>query len=326
MAVGVAAGHFLSTGEVALVYLQNSGLGNAVNPLISLMSRDVYGIPVVLLIGWRGQPGVPDEPQHLHQGRVTEEMLQLLDIPVERLTADTSDWEQVIASVVTTARERQGPAALLVSAGTFLAAPQRDGGEGAIDAITRPEAITIVLDTLPADTLYVATTGYTARELAAHRIARGESVDSDFLAVGSMGHASAIALGIAQGSPSPLVVCLDGDGAMAMHLGSLPTIGRASPANLGHILLNNGVHESVGGQPTVLGAARVVEIAMASGYRSAESCAERASYEAALNRVAGSEGPWMVEVLVGPGTLEGLPRPADFAQRRDQLRSRIDNG
>ena len=127
-----------------------------------------------------------------------------------------------------------------------------------------------------------------------------------------MGHASAIALGIAQGSASSRVVCLDGDGAMAMHLGSLPMIGRARPANLGHILLNNGVHESVGGQPSVLGVARVVEIALASGYRSAESSSDRAGFQSALMRAVESEGPWLVEVVVGPGTLHDLPRPDQF--------------
>ena len=140
-----------------------------------------------------------------------------------------------------------------------------------------------------------------------------------------MGHASAIALGIAQGSASSRVVCLDGDGAMAMHLGSLPMIGRAGLPNLGHILLNNGVHESVGGQPSVLGAARVVDIALASGYRSAESSGDRAGFQSALMRAAESEGPWLVEVVVGPGTLDDLPRPDQFAQRKDLFRSRIEH-
>ena len=148
-AVGIAAGHYLSTGELAVVYLQNSGLGNAVNPLISLASRAVYGIPMVILIGWRGQPGVPDEPQHLHQGRVTEEMLGLLDIPVERLTAETADWEEVIQSAATTALERQGPSAILVSAGTFLPAPGREAASGGAPSLTRPEAITIGLGDTP---------------------------------------------------------------------------------------------------------------------------------------------------------------------------------
>ena len=319
-AIGVATGHYLGTGEVAAAYLQNSGLGNAVNPLASLTSVDVYGIPMLLIIGWRAQPGVADEPQHRHQGRITEETLALLDIPVVHLTPDTEDWEIVVTSAVNEAHMRQGPVALLVSAGTFSSA---DALTGEVDdgSPLRPDAIEVVLDTLSGDTLYVATTGYTARELAALRVSRGEPDDRDFLSVGSMGHAGAIALGLAQALPDSQVVCLDGDGSLAMHLGSLAMIGRAAPENLGHIVFNNRVHESVGGQATVLDGTRITEIAISCGYASARSCATRADLEEMLGKTV--SGPWLLEVEIAQGTLEDLPRPTDLVERKERLRSRL---
>ena len=322
-AIGVATGHYLGTGEVAVAYLQNSGLGNAVNPLASLTSVDVYGIPMLLIIGWRAQPGVADEPQHRHQGRITEETLALLDIPVVHLTPDTEDWEIVVTSAVNEAHMRQGPVALLVSAGTFSSA-NAPIGEVDDGSPLRPDAIEVVLDTLSTDTLYVATTGYTARELAALRVSRGEPDDRDFLSVGSMGHAGAIALGLAKALPDSQVVCLDGDGSLAMHLGSLAMIGRAAPGNLGHIVFNNRVHESVGGQATVLDGTRITEIAISCGYASARSCASRAELEDLLKKARNrAVGPWMIEVEVKEGTLEDLPRPTDLVERKERLRSRL---
>ena len=318
-AVGVAAGHYLATGEIAVVYLQNSGLGNAVNPLASLASGDIYGIPMVLLVGWRGQPGVPDEPQHRHQGRVTEEMLTLLDVPVVHLEADTEDWELRLSTAVGEAHLRQGPVAVLVSAGTFSSSkvPVTPGGEG----LQRAEAMETVLETLAPETLYVATTGYTARELAALRERRGERDDHDFLAVGSMGHAGAIALGLAHSSPDTKVVCLDGDGSLVMHLGSLAMIGRTSPVNFGQVVFNNKMHESVGGQATVLDRTSIVAIALDCGYTSASRCATTDELVGLLRNAEGTAGPWLIEVTVRPGTLEGLPRPTDLIERKDRLRS-----
>ena len=319
-AIGVAAGHYLATGGVALVYLQNSGLGNAVNPLASLTSRDIYGIPAVLLIGWRGQPGVLDEPQHSHQGRITEGLLGLLDIPVSHLTADTKAWEDVVRSAVGQAKAREGPVAILVSAGTFSPAPARASSTRG-ERMARADAIGAVLDTLPG-ALLVATTGYTARELAALRTSRGEPDDRDFLAVGSMGHAGSIALGLAHGAPGSRVVCLDGDGSVAMHMGSMAMIGRTGPVNLGHVVFNNRVHESVGGQATVLDITRIAEIAAVCGYRSAIRCSRREELEGAIRDAVGADGPWLIEVEVGLGTLDELPRPADLAERKRRFRSR----
>jgi phosphonopyruvate decarboxylase len=322
-AVAVAAGHHLATGEVALVYLQNSGLGNAVNPLVSLTSGDVYGIPLVLLVGWRGEPGKPDEPQHAHQGRITEELLSLLDVPVVRLTADGEDWELLLESAVHEARNRQAPVAVLVSAGTFSPFPARPGAGSGL--LCRAQALEIIMDAVPGARL-VATTGYTARELAALREARGESDEADFLAVGSMGHAAAIALGMAHGSPGVRVVCLDGDGSVGMHMGSLAMVGRTAPANLGHVVLHNRVHESVGGQPTVLDGVRIVDLAEAAGYRSVRRCETREELAGALAGLDEVEGPWLLEIMVGQGTLHGLPRPGDLKERKRRFMARTGDG
>jgi phosphonopyruvate decarboxylase len=313
-AVALAAGHYLATGRLGLVYLQNSGLGNAVNPLISLASPSVYGIPIVLMIGWRGEPGTLDEPQHDHQGRITMELLELLDIPILKLTADQVGWEKDLSETVELARARSGPTAILVSAGTFAPyATSVSATPTATSLPSRAEGLRTVIDNASEDTVFVATTGYTARELAAIR-AEGGDRGRDFLVVGSMGHASSIALGMALARPDVPVVCLDGDGAMAMHMGAVALIGNRQPTNFGHILFNNGVHESVGGQPTSFRGVDVIGLAKACGYRWARSCDDLDT----LGDLVGSsesQGPWMVEVKVRQGSLTGLPRPGDFTER-----------
>lgn len=311
-AVALAAGHFLATGRPALVYLQNSGMGNTLNPLISLVSRDVYRIPVILMIGWRGEPGTTDEPQHRQQGRVTEEMLELLDIPIQRLGPDTSGWESILESSVDQAIQSSGPAAIVVSAGTFSGSTGNDVSDRS-ELPLRIEVIEAVLDNLRADTFYVATTGYTARELASLRRSRKEPSDHDLLVVGSMGHAASIALGVALARPEVEVVCLDGDGALVMHMGALALIGDRQPPNLGHILLDNRVHESVGGQPSALGDADSVGIARACGYRTVRSCETLEEVAEALGVVA--DGPWFIAVRLRQGTIPGLPRPEDLYDR-----------
>jgi phosphonopyruvate decarboxylase len=183
----------------------------------------------------------------------------------------------------------------------------------------------MILDAAPAARL-VATTGYTARELAALRDSRDEGDEADFLVVGSMGHAVAIALGVATGSPGTRVICLDGDGSAGMHLGSLAMVGRAAPENLGHVVLHNRVHESVGGQPTVLDGVRIADVAAAAGYRSARRCQTRDGLADALAGLQEATGPWLLEIVVGPGTLDGLPRPGDLKERKRRFTARIRDG
>jgi phosphonopyruvate decarboxylase len=317
-AVALAAGHFLASGRPALVYLQNSGLGNAVNPLLSLTSGEVFGIPMILMIGWRGEPGTSDEPQHRHQGRITEDMLGLLDIPVHKLGPDSVEWQSILESAVEVALDTSRPTAVVVSAGTFspYEGPSESRGQS---GPLRVEAIETVLDTLHDDTFYVATTGYTARELGFARHKRGEPEDHDLLVVGSMGHAMSIALGIALARPEAAVVCLDGDGSLAMHLGAMAMIGQRQPPNLGHVLLDNGMHESVGGQPSALSDADPAGIARACGYAAVGSCNDLDGLAGALNEATAGPGPWFVQVKLGRGTIPGLPRPDNLMQRSRRL-------
>lgn len=309
-AVGVAIGHHLRTGEVPLVYLQNSGLGNTVNPLLSLASPEVYGIPMVLLIGWRGEPGVKDEPQHVTQGRVMTAMLDAMDIPWTTLPEDPGELPRAVRDAVRTAREGNKPVALVVRKGTFAdetgPAPTGDDRDR---RPTREDALRAVVDAAPPGTVLVATTGMLGRELFELRAARGEDGSRDFLTVGGMGHASSIALGIARAAPDDDVWILDGDGALLMHLGALPVIAASRARNLTHVLFDNEVHDSVGGQPTSIGATDAVALASAAGYPVARRVDASDAILLALTELSRVDGPRFLHVPVRPGHRGDLGRP-----------------
>lgn len=321
-AVGVAAGHYLAKGSPAVVYLQNSGLGNAVNPLTSLATRSLYGVPMVLMVGWRGQPGVADEPQHEHQGRITQSLLELVDVPFTVVGPD-NDFAFAVTQSVQDSVASAGPVALLVEKGTIES--DADSGDNEA-AITRLEAIDVILSTLPDTTTYVATTGYTGRELALLRDERAESWDHDFLMVGSMGHASAISLGLAQAVPDRLVCCLDGDGGAVMHLGTLATISGVAPRNLLHVVLNNAVHESVGGQASSAAGADWVGLGQSLGYRHVAKTSTGEGLAGELEAFEPGAGPWLVEVEIAVGSVERLPRPDSFRERMADLMHSLSNG
>ena len=249
-AIALACGHYLAKQSIPLVYMQNSGLGNAINPLLSLCDPDVYSIPMLLMIGWRGEPGVKDEPQHVKQGKIQIELLNTMDIPYEIISKDSQDFKSKISKCIDTAKGENRPTALLIKKGTFdkygkTVSAKED------QSMKREEALEIILDNLDDNTIVVSTTGKTSREIFEIREKNNQSHEQDFLTVGSMGHCSSIALGIALAKPHRQVVCIDGDGAMLMHLGSLTSIADLKPNNFRHILMNNEVHESVGGQSTV---------------------------------------------------------------------------
>ena len=264
-AVGLAAGHYLATGKPALVYMQNSGQGNAVNPLCSLADPDVYSIPMVLLVGWRGEPGVKDEPQHVKQGKVTVSLFETLGIPTEILPDDDVSAAEVTRKKVEKAKTESRPVALIVRKGLF-AEYKLQNKKPDIAALPREQAIEGVLGALPEDAVVVSTTGMISREVYETRERLGQDHSRDFLTVVSMGHASMIALGIAKAQPNRPVYCLDGDGASIMQMGNMAIIGQSGCANLTHIVLNNAAHDSVGGQPTVGGAISLPIIAAACGY------------------------------------------------------------
>jgi phosphonopyruvate decarboxylase len=245
-----------------------------------------------------------------------------MGIPVDIIGPD-DDVASVLRDVAFRSSAAAGPVAILVRKGTFTGDTQPTTSHG----FTRLDVIRTSVAELPSNTAFVATTGYTGRELALVREERGESWRSDFLMVGSMGHASALALGIAKGSPGTLVCCLDGDGAVAMHMGSLASIGLEGPSNLIHVVLNNGVHESVGGQPSVLTRADLPALATSLGYTSATSSSHQDEYvEALRTAVAERRGPVLIEARIAQGTVDGLPRPSDFAKRADDFRAWLKHG
>lgn len=328
-AVGLAAGHHLATGTVPLVYLQNSGLGNTVNPLLSLADSEVYGLPMVVVIGWRGAPGVKDEPQHVKQGRVTPALLQAMEYLHRVLTGDEAEGLEAAAWAVRTARESGAPVVLLVHKGAFgKAEMKRPAPEVPAGRLAREAAIALVTETLPGDATIVATTGMISRELYEQRGARGQGRDSDFLTVGSMGHASQIALGIARARPEAQVVCLDGDGAVLMHMGGLASIGASETGNLLHVVLNNGAHDSVGGQPTVAFRVSLTGVARACGYDAVEGPVEgEGEIRATLERLVQQPGRRFLEIRVRPGSRADLGRPKESpAENKALFTTRLRGG
>ena len=311
-AVATAMGHTLATGEPALVYLQNSGLGNTVNPLLSLVDPEVYGIPMVLLIGWRGEPGVPDEPQHVKQGRITPGLLATMEIPTQELDGD-ADVDAVVGRAIRDAVRRAGPVAILVHKGAFGPAPtegdaEADDGPAASDVRpTREEALARVVASIPSGAVVVSTTGMLSRELFELRAAEGGG-ELDLLTVGGMGHASSIALGAALADPARDVWCLDGDGALLMHLGALPVISAHGGRRFHHVVFNNRVHDSVGGQPTAIDRVDVPGLAIAAGYRWAGRASTLAEIDARIGDLL-ADGPALLELEVRPGNRADLGRP-----------------
>ncbi len=308
-AVGLAAGHYLATGKPALVYMQNSGQGNAVNPLCSLADPDVYSIPMMLLVGWRGEPGVKDEPQHVKQGKVTISLFETLGIPTEVLPDDESAALELTRKMVERAKTESRPVTLVVRKGLF-AEYKLQNKKPDIASLPREQAIEGVLRALPKDVVVVSTTGMISREVYETRERLGQDHSHDFLTVGSMGHASMIALGIAKAQPHRKVYCLDGDGASIMQMGNMAIVGQSGCSNLTHIVFNNAAHDSVGGQPTVGGAINLKSVAASLGYdvqpleNALRLCAS------ALNK----DRPVFVEVKVAKGARKDLGRPKEPPQ------------
>lgn len=316
-AVGLAMGYHLATGKLPLVYLQNSGLGNTINPLTSLVDSDVYSVPMLLLVGWRGEPGVKDEPQHVKQGRVTLDMLDSMQLPYTVIDGNEDDVDAVIAKATASAKSVGGAHALVVKKGSFDsysldAALQQDFGWNREDAIKK------IVAQLTARDIVVATTGMASRELFECRVALEQSHEQDFLTVGGMGHASQIALGIAGQKNDRQIICIDGDGAALMHLGSMAINGMAAMSNFKHIIINNGAHDSVGGQPTVAFDIDLPKIAEACGYRSSQSCSSAAMLDKALQALFNAEGPAVLEIKVNKGNRSDLGRPTTSPQQNKQ--------
>jgi len=306
-ALALAAGYHLATGKVPLVYLQNSGVGNIVNPAVSLTDSQVYSIPAVLIIGWRGCPGVKDQPQHIKQGCIQNDLLKVLDIDYQIIGPDTENIKEIVDKTVSASFEKSSPRAIVVKPGTFekysLKEPECCDFE-----MSREDAIKTVLNSLSSDDVVVSTTGKASREVYEYREREKEGHHRDFLTVGSMGHASQIALGISL-KTSKNVVCLDGDGSVIMHMGSMAISGMMKRPNFMHIVLNNACHDSVGGQPTAASEIDLVRIASGCGYAEAARVETSAELKKKIKQYLKLKAPCFIEVVLRKGARKDLGRP-----------------
>lgn len=305
-AMGLAAGHYLATGQIPVVYMQNSGQGNIINPLASLTDPDVYNLPVLLVIGWRGKPGVHDEPQHVKQGKVTTGLLNVMGIDYTVLSKEEDKAESQIQKAVTYMQATKQCYALVIEKDTFDTYTLQNVEKNDF-TMSREEAIQTVAAALGKKDAIVSTTGMISRELFEYRTAMNQGHERDFLTVGSMGHASQIALGIALEKQDRKVWCFDGDGASIMHMGSMAIVASKSPKNYVHVVFNNGAHDSVGGQPTVGLKIDLPAIAKAVGYKSVYSVSTPEELQQQLTQLG--EAPVFIEVKVKKGNRKDLGRP-----------------
>ncbi len=317
-AVGIAIGSFLASGRPACIYMQNSGIGNAVNPLASLANRDIYGIPMLFIVGWRGEPGTKDEPQHVFQGKITCELFDTLAVAYRVIDKDTSEEE--LFAVLREAADvlsQNGQFALIVKKDTFEKEKPFLWENG--NALIREEVLGEILKCLPRDVAIVSTTGKISRELYEQSDKIYGNHDNIFMTVGGMGHASMIALGIATKKPDKKVVCIDGDGAALMHMGALPFIASQAPENFYHIIINNQAHESVGAMPTGCRQVDFVRIAQASGYAYTEKLKSMKAVTQIGDFLAREKGPALFEIPVSLFSRQDLGRPKESARTNKEV-------
>lgn len=307
-AVAMAIGYYLANSEVPLVYMQNSGLGNAINPIVSLADPLIMGIPMILLIGWRGQPGKKDEPQHQKQGLITQDLLDTLGIPHLILSRNPQEVSKQVHRAVSETLQSKRPFALIVESDTFERYARIDEAVNNYQ-LSREDSIELITKSLGDLDVVVATTGKTGRELFEHRDKVKQTHKKDLLIIGGMGHASSIAGSIAQWKPKRKVYCIDGDGALLMHMGSLPLLAGKNLKNFYHIVINNGSHESVGGQSTVGFEIDIPAIAKAAGYAYAYRTITSGELKDILKTIRKLDGPILVEVRVNTASRTNLARP-----------------
>ena len=307
----LAAGYHLATGKVPVVYMQNSGEGNIINPVASLLNDKVYAIPVIFVVGWRGEPGVHDEPQHIYQGEVTVKLLEDMDIRTFVIGKETTDDEVANAMIEFRKDLAEGKDVAFVIRKGALSYDQKVVYANR-NTMKREEIIRHIVAVSGEDPI-VSTTGKASRELFEIREANGQSHKYDFLTVGSMGHSSSIALGVALNKPEKRIWCIDGDGAVLMHMGAMAVIGANKPENLIHVVINNGAHETVGGMPTVAERLDLVAIAKACGYPNAVSVDSFEKLDEALQAAKSASALTLIEVKCSIGARDDLGRPTTTA-------------
>jgi len=306
-AIGIAAGYHLSTGKTSVVYMQNSGFGKTVNPLTSLCDPDVYSIPLILMIGWRGEPGKKDEPQHKKMGRIMIPLLDTLEIPYKQMPSNLNDAKKVIAEIKNISIKNKRPVALIVKKEIISTEDCKEKSIKDIE-MNREDAIKTIIDELKGNEIIVSTTGKTSRELYEYRIERKEK-PRDFYTVGSMGCAAAISLGIAIKKPKKKIFVFDGDGSIIMQMGSLATIGHYKPKNFNHIVFDNCAHDSTGGQTTVSKTVDFKKVANACGYKNVKNVEKKKDLKKAIQNISSIKGPNMIIVNVKKGSRKNLGRP-----------------
>ena len=309
-ALSISIGYHLSTNKVPAIYLQNSGLGNLINPLLSLADKDVYSIPMLLIIGWRGKPGVKDEPQHKKTGRVMIDMLKSMKIPYKIINKlnKVDKIKNIITDSVNRTKKINSPVVLIIEKDTFEKYNLKKLAKLNY-SLVREEAINILMNHISDKDIIVSTTGFTSRELYEYRKNNKQDHSRDFLTVGGMGHANQIALGIALQNKKKTIYCFDGDGSIIMHMGSLTTNGALKCNNLKHIVFNNGSHESVGGQPTTAYQFSINEIAKNLGYDLTLTVKNKKELQAAIPKISKHKGTSLLEIMISNGTRENLSRP-----------------
>ena len=312
----LAAGYHLATGKVPVVYMQNSGEGNIINPVASLLNDKVYAIPVVFVVGWRGEPGIHDEPQHIYQGEVTTRLLEDMGIDYFVIGSETTEDEVKRAMEGFRKKLEQGlDVAFVIRKGALTDAPKVKYSND--NTMLREEIIQHIVAVSGEDPI-ISTTGKASRELFETRVAKGQEHKYDFLTVGSMGHSSSIALGVALNKKNQRIWCIDGDGAVLMHMGSMAVIGANKPSNLIHIVINNGAHETVGGMPTVASGIDIVAIAKACGYPQAVSVDNFDDLDRELKAARERNELSLIEVKCSIGAREDLGRPTTTALENKQ--------
>ena len=312
----LAAGYHLATGKVPVVYMQNSGEGNIINPVASLLNDKVYAIPMIFVVGWRGEPGVHDEPQHIYQGKVTVKLLEDMGIQPFVLSKDTTEDElQRVMDQFQKVLDAGKDVAFVIRKGALEYDEKVEYKNDNI--MVREEIIQHIVKVSGEDPI-VSTTGKASRELFETRVANGQSHKYDFLTVGSMGHSSSIALGVALNKPDKKIWCVDGDGAVLMHMGSMAVLGANKPQNLIHVVINNGAHETVGGMPTVASQIDLVAIAKACGYPRAISVDNFEDLDRELNSAKNCNELCLIEVKCSIGAREDLGRPTTSAKENKE--------
>ena len=314
-AVSIGIGYYLSTKKIPVIYMQNSGLANALNPLISIAHKKVYSIPLILIIGWRGSPRVNDEPQHNVKGKITEQLLKLLNISytIIRSNSDLKKFDKQIKL----AKKNKTAVACLVESGT-LEKNKKLIKKKDFYSLNKELFLKVLLENLPKKTKIVSSTGYTSRELMYVRKNYKLKNGKDFYMVGGMGHTSSVALGYSLSSKNK-TVCIDGDGSLLMHLGSIKTIGTFAKKNFKYILLNNNCHDSVGGQNTYANEINFEKLSKSFGFKKFYSIKNNQKLKNNIKNFLSTSDLSFLEVKIANSKIKNLPRPNDLIKIKNQF-------